>query len=166
VPSVEVRIDRGTDAAHSGSAGPILRHAKGGKVVGYHHRIAEIKGLETGMTEKLHGQGINTVEDLIARAGPATGRASLARALQVETSQLTEWVNRADLMRLKGVGTEMANLLEESGVDSCKELQHRVPEHLHAHLKQTNDQKKITHHAPSLGQVQAWISEAETFAAG
>ena len=77
---------------------------------------------------------------------------------------MTEWINRADLMRLKGVGTEMANLLEVCGVDSYKELQHRKADNLHTKLKETNDVKKITHHAPTLAQVEEWIKEAATFA--
>jgi predicted flap endonuclease-1-like 5' DNA nuclease len=80
-------------------------------------------------------------------------------------AQLTEWVNRADLMRLKGVGTEFANLLEDCGVDSCKELQHRVAANLHAKLVSANEEKHITHHAPSLGQVEDWIKEAATLSA-
>jgi len=74
-------------------------------------------------------------------------------------------VNRADLMRLKGVGTEMANLLEECGVDSCKELQHRVAVNLQAKLKATNDEKHITHHAPTVAQVEEWIREAAQLSA-
>ena len=68
-------------------------------------------------------------------------------------------------MRLKGVGTEMANLLEECGVDSCKELQHRKADNLSSKLKETNDAKKITHHAPTHAQVEEWITEAVAFAA-
>ena len=43
----------------------------------------------------------------------------------------------------------MANLLEVSGVDSCRELQHRVPANLRdAEISQR--QEKVTHHAPSV----------------
>jgi uncharacterized protein DUF4332 len=99
------------------------------------------------------------------RRRPPHQRAALAKQIGVAESQLTGWVNRADLMRLKGVGTEMANLLELCGVDSCKELQHRKAEHLHDKLKATNDVEKITYHAPSLAQVDEWITEATTLAA-
>ncbi len=68
-------------------------------------------------------------------------------------------------MRLKGVGTKMANLLEASGVDSCKELQHCVPANLQAKLKGITNGKKITHYTPTLAQIEAWITEAATFAA-
>jgi prephenate dehydratase len=59
----------------------------------------------------------------------------------------------------------MANLLEECGVDSCKELQHRVAANLQTKLKATNDEKHITHHAPTVAQVEDWIREAAQLSA-
>lgn len=129
----------------------------------HHHRIAEIKGLDVGFRTKLAAMSIHTVEDLLERAADGSKRASLAKGLGVESAEVTEWVNRADLMRLRGVGMEMANLLEVCGVDSCKELQHRVAENLYAKLKTTNDAERITHHAPSLRQVTSWVIEAKRF---
>jgi predicted flap endonuclease-1-like 5' DNA nuclease len=130
------------------------------------HKIAEIKGLDAVIEQKLLAANITTVEDLLAATDTAAKRNALVNQLGVNASQLTDWINRADLMRLKGVGTEMANLLEECGVDSCRELQHRVAANLHAKLKETNDAQRITHHAPTLAQVVEWIREAATFAAG
>jgi predicted flap endonuclease-1-like 5' DNA nuclease len=129
------------------------------------HNISEIKDLDATIQAKLEAANITTVEHLLERAGTASERNALSKQLGVTSSQLTEWINRADLMRLKGVGTEMANLLEECGVDSCKELQHRVAANLQAKLKSSNDEKKITNHAPSLSQVEAWIAEAASFGA-
>ena len=129
------------------------------------HKIAEIKGLSEEMQTKMGAANITTVEHLLEQTTTPAQRNALAQQLGVTSSQLTEWVNRADLMRLKGVGTEMANLLEECGVDSCKELQHRVAANLQAKLKATNDEKHITHHAPSLAQVEEWIQEAAQLSA-
>jgi predicted flap endonuclease-1-like 5' DNA nuclease len=129
------------------------------------HKIAEIKGMDEATRTKLADAKITTVEHLLEHTATPSARTTLAKQLGVAGSQLTEWINRADLMRLKGVGTEMANLLEECGVDSCKELQHRKAENLYTKLKTTNDEKHITHHAPTLAQVEAWIAEAATFVA-
>lgn len=129
------------------------------------HKIAEIKGLSEEMQTKMGAANIATVEHLLEQTATPAQRNALAQQLGVTSSQLTEWVNRADLMRLKGVGTEMANLLEECGVDSCKELQHRVAANLQAKLKATNDEKHITHHAPPLAQVEEWIQEAAQLSA-
>lgn len=129
------------------------------------HKIREIKGLDDAVRDKLEADGIMTVEQLLVQADSGPRKSALAKKLGIQGSQLTELINRADLMRLKGVGKEMANLLEECGVDSCKELQHRTAANLQAKLKATNDEKKITHHAPTLAQVEAWIKEAAELSA-
>ena len=128
-------------------------------------KISDIKGMDAAMQAKMAAANIHTTDDLLAHAGTSAQRGALASQLGTTSAQLTEWVNRADLMRLKGVGTEFANLLEDCGVDSCKELQHRVPANLHEKMVSVNEQKHITHHAPSLSQVEDWIKEAATLAA-
>jgi len=148
----------GTSPAMSrGRAG--LR-AKGGTMA-HTHKIAEIKGIDPGVQRKLMDKHITTVEQMLEHSATPAQRNALAHELGIPSSQLTGLINRADLMRLKGVGTEMANLLELCGVDSCKELQHRKPEALAAKLKEVNDEKKVTHHAPTLAQIQEWIEEAK-----
>ena len=72
------------------------------------HKIAEIKGLDAVIEQKLLAANITTVEDLLAATDTAAKRNALVNQLGVNASQLTDWINRADLMRLKGVGTEMA----------------------------------------------------------
>jgi predicted flap endonuclease-1-like 5' DNA nuclease len=129
------------------------------------HKIAEIKGLSAEMQAKMGEANIATVEDLLAQTATPPQRSALAKQLGVSPSELTEWVNRADLMRLKGVGTEMANLLEECGGGSCNELPHRVAANLQTKLKATNDEKHITHHAPTVAQVEDWIREAAQLSA-
>ena len=128
------------------------------------HKIGEIKDHDPTMQSKLEQARNHTVEDLLKATSTPPQRGALAKQLGVSPNQLTDWINRADLMRLKGVGKEMANLLEESGVDSCKELQHRKPDKLQAKMKEVNDERKLTHHAPTVAQVEEWIAESETFA--
>lgn len=127
------------------------------------YALDEVHGLDAELQEKLKGLGITNTTILIERARTPTGRKDLAEQLGIEVGLVTSFYNRADLMRLNGVGKEMANLLEECGVDSIKELRHRVPADLQATLKAVNDQQKITHHAPTLTQVEAWIVQAKEF---
>jgi predicted flap endonuclease-1-like 5' DNA nuclease len=128
-------------------------------------KIAEIKGMTDGTQAKLAEKDITHNEHLLEHHRDPHKRNELLKHLGVQSAQLTEWVNRADLMRLKGVGREMSNLLEECGVDSCKELQHRTPDNLYKKLKETNDAQHITHHAPTLALVKEWVKEAAKFAA-
>lgn len=125
--------------------------------------LEEIRGLSSELKEKLEALGVTTTAVLIDRARTQKGRNELATQLGVHVSEITHYYNRADLMRLNGVGKEMSNLLEECGVDSIKELRNRVPANLQAKLKEVNDEQKITHHAPTLTQVEAWIAQAKEF---
>ena len=128
------------------------------------HKIREIKGLDDAVRDKMEADGILTVEQLLAQADSGPKKSALAKKLGIQGSQLTELINRADLMRLNGVGTEYANLLEECGVDSCRELQHRVPANLHAKISSVNTEKQITKRIPTLAQVEKWVAEAKDFA--
>jgi epoxyqueuosine reductase QueG len=61
-------------------------------------------------------------------------------------------------MRIKGVGEEYSDLLEEAGVTSVVDLSQRDPESLHARLRQVNEEKRLVRRVPSLNAVRGWIS--------
>jgi len=126
--------------------------------------ISKIKGMDTGLQTKLEGEGIRTTEQLLEHTQTSKQRTELAQKSGTTAVVLKELANRADLMRLKGVGGDFSNLLEEAGVNSCKELQHRTPERLQQVLAELHTSKHIGHHTPTLAQVTEWISEAKTLA--
>ena len=70
-------------------------------------------------------------------------------------------MNIADLLRIKGVGEEYSDLLEETGVDTVVELSKRVPEHLHAKMLTVDEEKKLVQRLPTLNEVKEWIEEAK-----
>ncbi len=74
--------------------------------------------------------------------------------------RILEWVNRADLMRVPGVGSEYSDLLEAGGVDTVKELRRRNAENLYNTLRRVNQRKKLVRRLPDLEEVQAWIASA------
>jgi hypothetical protein len=65
-------------------------------------------------------------------------------------------------MRINGVGSEFSDLLENSGVDSVKELATRVPANLQAKMAEVNEAKKLTRRTPNLAEVEKWVAEAKT----
>jgi len=68
----------------------------------------------------------------------------------------------ADLFRIEGIGEEYSDLLEEAGIDTVVELSKRVPENLHAKLKEVNEQKKLVRQLPTFDMVKKWIETAKT----
>lgn len=126
--------------------------------------IGEVRGMSPELKAKLEAEGIKNTAQFLEHARTAKQRTELAHKVGTTQLVIKELANRADLMRLKGVGGSFSDLLEEAGVNSCKELQHRVPEKVHKMLQEYHESKKVAHHAPTLAQVTEWIAEAKTLA--
>lgn len=99
---------------------------------------------------------------MLARGSSPGGRKTLSSASGITGALILEWVNHADLMRLKGVGSEYADLLEAAGVDSPAELAHRNPANLTVALEQANEHRKLVRRVPTESMVAGWIDEAKT----
>ena len=127
--------------------------------------ISDLKGLQPEVKTKLEFEGIRNTQQFLERTRTPQQRTELAHKVGTTPGALKELANRADLMRLAGVGGDFSNMLEEAGVNSCKELQHRVPEKLYTSLEAIHTDKKIGYRTPALAQVTEWIAEAKKLSA-
>lgn len=125
-------------------------------------KIIDIEGIGPAYATKLADAGVSTTGRLLKMAANAAGRKDLASRADVTTKQVLEWVNRADLMRIKGVGTQYSDLLEATGVDTVVELSRRNAENLFAAMTDLNATKKLVRQVPSLDQVKDWVAQAGT----
>ena len=125
-------------------------------------KIEEIEGVGPAYAAKLSGAGVLTTEHLLERGGSESGRKALAEETGQSHAQILEWVNHVDLMRIDGVGSEYADLLEAAGVDSVPELAARNAANLAAALESTNESKSLVRRVPSESVVAKWIDEAKT----
>lgn len=123
--------------------------------------IKEIEGIGPNYAEKLKNIGIYTVQNLLDKGCTKTGRKELAEKTGVSETLILEWVNMADLFRIEGIGEEYSDLLEEAGIDTVVELSKRIPENLHAKLKEVNEQKKLVKQLPTFETVKDWIEKAK-----
>ncbi|MEZ4765263.1 MAG: DUF4332 domain-containing protein [Calditrichia bacterium] len=87
---------------------------------------------------------------------------TLAEKSGISESKLLSWVNMADLIRIRGIGGEYAELLHEAGVDTIKELRNRNPENLHSKIIGINNSYRRVRQLPTLKQVQSWVLLAKT----
>jgi predicted flap endonuclease-1-like 5' DNA nuclease len=122
--------------------------------------IVDIEGIGKVYAAKLEAAGISTVESLLERGATPKGRQDLAEQTDIGGKLILEWVNLADLFRIKGIGEEFSDLLEEAGVDTVPELAQRNPENLHSKLVEVNEAKKLVRRVPGLSQVQDWVAQA------
>lgn len=124
--------------------------------------IRRIEGIGEVYAGKLEELGIRTLEALLEHADTPQKRKDLAERTGISEKLILEWANLADLFRIKGVGEEYSDLLEEAGVDTVVELAQRNPEHLHAKLAEVNAQKKLVRRLPSLREVTSWVEQAKS----
>lgn len=124
-------------------------------------KIIDIEGIGPAFAQKLIAAGIKTTEALLKAGATPAGRKDLAASSGIDAKKILEWVNRADLMRVRGVGSEYSDLLESAGVDTVKELATRRPDNLHAKMLEVNAAKKLVRRPPSLTAVESWVAGAK-----
>lgn len=123
--------------------------------------IDAIEGMRHAEATKLRKARVRTTEALLKTASTRTGRRQLSAKTGIPEKEILQWVNRADLMRVKGIGSEYADLLEVAGVDTIRELRRRNPSNLLETLIVLNTRKRLVRRLPTEGMVSAWIEEAK-----
>jgi len=123
--------------------------------------IKEIEGIGEVFGGKLAEAGVASLETLLTQGATPSGRESLAKTIGVEASRVLEWVNRADLMRVKGVGSEYSDLLEFAGVDTVPELAQRNASNLHEAIAKVIADKDLVRRPPSAADIESWINHAK-----
>ena len=124
-------------------------------------KIEDIEGIGPVYAKKLSDVGVKTVAQLLKIGAGAKGRDELAEKADIDRKLILEWVNHADLYRIKGVGQEYSDLLEEAGVDTVVELATRNPENLYAKIQEVNEMKKLVRRPPSAKMVADWVMQAK-----
>ncbi len=124
-------------------------------------KLLDIEGIGPVYAEKLTGAGVKSIEGLLELGATPKGREELAEKSGISKALILEWVNHADLFRIKGVAEEYSDLLEEAGVDTVVELANRRPDNLHAKMLEVNEEKKLVRRPPSLKEVEKWVAQAK-----
>jgi predicted flap endonuclease-1-like 5' DNA nuclease len=125
-------------------------------------KLSDIEGIGAVYQQKLIAAGIKSTEVLLDKGSTPKGRKEIAEKSGIGEGLILQWVNHVDLYRIKGVGSEYADLLEAAGVDTIPELANRNPEHLLEKMAATNLEKKLVRRLPVLSQVKNWIEQAKT----
>ena len=124
-------------------------------------KLLDMEGLGAAYAAKLVAVGIGTVDTLLEVCALPKDRATVSERTGIPEKLILEWANHADLMRIDGVGSEYADLLEEAGVDTVPELAHRNAANLHEKLKAVNKSKELVRRLPSEKQLEGWVVKAK-----
>ena len=129
-------------------------------------KLSFVEGIGPVYEEKLNALGIKTTEKFFEVAATKKGRKDLAERSGISEKLILEWTNMIDLYRIKGVGSEYADLLEAAGVDTVVELAGRRADNLLKKMEEVNAEKKLVRLFPSLKMVEGWIAQAKELPRG
>lgn len=124
-------------------------------------KLEDVEGIGPKYADKLRSIGIRSSEAFLQAASTPKGRKDLAEKSGISEKLILEWANHLDLYRIKGVGSEYADLLEEAGVDTVVELAQRNAANLYQKMVEVNGAKKLVRKMPVQSQVADWIEQAK-----
>jgi len=124
--------------------------------------IQKIEGIAEVMAEKLQKAGIRSVNALLKKGADPKGRKEIAEKSGISEARILDWVNMADLFRIKGISMQYSELLKAAGVDTVKELAQRNPENLYNTMKEVNEKKRLVRLIPAQKMVASWVEQAKS----
>lgn len=124
-------------------------------------KIAEIEGIGPVFREKLEKIGVLTTENLLEKGATQAGRAALAASTEIEEKRIMTFVSRADFMRIKGVGRQFSELLQNVNIHTVDQLAAASADAVNAEMTKVNEVKHLTKVVPSVKQIQGFIDIAK-----
>jgi predicted flap endonuclease-1-like 5' DNA nuclease len=127
-----------------------------------HYALIDVPALVSPAdSAKLAAAGVATTEAVLQKAAKPKDRRSLAKSTGLPPGKIMDLARRCDLLRIKGIGSEMVLLLEAAGVKTVADLSKKEAASLTTAADQANKAKKITEKPPTEPQFQDWIEQAK-----
>lgn len=123
----------------------------------YYPRLEDAYWIEPQYRRELPKVGITSLGDLLSKTREKDERDELALRLLIPKEVLIQWVEKARLVRLKGLGVENLRLLEKIGIDSISALAKEDPEGLYDKLDQLPHERV----PPRKAMTRIWVRQAQ-----
>ncbi len=119
--------------------------------------VNEIEGIGTTYLDRLADIGIESTNDLLA-----SDIDTVADVAQAPKATVQKWYGMAELMRVKGIGKQFAELLVRSGVTSIDDLREQKPKQLSELVNAKMESLDTTIQGAGVSQKRAgnWIQAA------
>ena len=101
-------------------------------------------------------------EALLAKCATPESRATLAASADIQPKRLMSFVSRADFFRIKGVGRQFSELLQNVDVHTVQQLASANADDMNTAMVTVNEKKNLTKAVPSAKQIQGFIDTAKS----
>ena len=124
--------------------------------------IEAIEGIGPGFGGKLRADGIETTEQLLEICGTDEGIAEVCKCVDLDETTVRNWATMADLMRIKGLGGQWAELMWRSGISSVQDLASQEVAPLRLRFREVNDAERRVAELPGENRVTSFIEQAKS----
>jgi hypothetical protein len=123
----------------------------------YYPRLKDAYWIDPQYRIELPKVGIANLDDLLSKTREKKERDELALRLLIPKELLIQWVEKTQLVQLKGLGIENLRILEGVGIHSISTLATEDPQKLYKKIGQ------VLHGRPPLrkAKIRIWIREAK-----
>ncbi len=135
----------------------VFRAIDSNTVDSYYPRLEDAYWIETQYRRELPKAGIVTFDDLLAKTREKKEMDELALRLLIPKELLVQWVEKARLVQLKGLGVENLRVLEGVGIHSISALAKEHPEALYDKIEQVSRERVPLQKA----KIRIWVREAQ-----
>ncbi len=122
----------------------------------YYPRLQDAYWIEPEYQKELPRVGITTLDDLISKTKEKKERDELALRLLIPKEKLIQWMEKAQLVNVKGLGVENLRLLEGVDIHFISALAEQDSEKLYEKMIQNFPGRPI----PRKGKIRIWVKEA------
>jgi len=123
--------------------------------------VDKIEGIGEGFSRRLHADGIDTTEKLLEHCTNEDGIAKVCQCVDLDADTVRNWGTMADLMRIKGLGGQWAELMWRAGVTSVQDLAGRDVGPLRARFREVNEAEHRVAELPGESRVTKFIEQAK-----
>jgi len=124
--------------------------------------LFKVKGISEDAVHHLQATcGVRSTYTFLAYAATPYGRRALAARTGFSETSILRWAHQADLLRVRGVGEEYADLLEAAGVSTVSVLAQHNAAQLHETLLHLNQRQARVNRVPARVQIERWIRQAK-----
>ena len=124
-------------------------------------KIQDGEGIGPAIGAKFEAAGVKDTDTLLKEARTPAQRKALAAKAGLTDKQVLRFANMVDLYRVKGIGSEYADLLEAAGVDTVPELGGRRADNLTKAMAEANAAKNLVRRLPTEAEVAGWVEQAK-----
>ena len=111
---------------------------------------------------KLKAAGITTTFALLEKAAEPKDRKQLSKQTKILEKTIESWAQMADLLRVRGIGPDVARLLSAANVHTVAQLKIANASALSDEILKVNSKLHLSENPPSVEHLQAWIQQAQT----